>query len=147
MNEYNFPFKGAYRYVAVVLIDIFTNAVARWGEHTEGLNIDIPNKQWDTCMKHGDSVAFISWCADRMEYWQTPDFTHCFQQAPLYGEAKRPVKIISPDGKTDWTLVAWYVYKDIKSKLPFTKDILIKMDAALATSKFFSTTYAYVTST
>ena len=144
MNDFNFPFKGAYPCVAVVLIDIFTNAVERWGEHTNGLNLDTSNDEWEACIQKGDSVAFVSWCADRMEYWRTPDFTHCFPQAPLYGEPKRPVKIMSPDGKTNWTLVAWYVYKDIKSKLPFTKDILVKMDAALAESQFFCTTYAYV---
>jgi hypothetical protein len=142
----NKPFEGPYRHVAVVLVDIFTNAVARWGEHYDGLNLGNPNKQWQACMDEGDTVAFISWCADKMEYWRTPDFKKYWPQAPLYGEPKRQdFKIMSPDGKTDWTLVAWYVYKDTNSKLPFTKDILVQIEAALEDSKyFFHANYAYV---
>ena len=41
--------------------------------------------------------------------------------------------ILSPDGKTDWTFAAWHVHVDTESTLPFTEDVMQKMEAALAT--------------
>jgi len=139
--------RGAYPRVAEALIDIFANAVARWGIYTEGLLLDRPctehcNEQWQAFMDNGDSVAFISWCADKIRLWYTDEYMQYCIQAPLYG-VPEPFEftIMSPDGQTDWTLAAWHVTKHIqkeiqkknKRDLEFTQDILDRIEAGIAT--------------
>ena len=115
---------GPFPHVAEALIVLFTDAVARCGVCTAGLELDKPHTtqadtQWKAFIEHGDSIAFIS----------------CQRQAPLYGTIDQPFSfvILSPDGKTDWTLAAWHVHADTESTLPFTEDVMQKMEAALAT--------------
>lgn len=148
------PFTGPYRRVAEALLEIFVNAVARCGICKGRLQLDTPsikersNKQWRAFCEHGDSVAFISWCADKINYWHTPEYVKYVIQTPLYGTPKPvPFVIMSPDGKTDWTLAAWHIRFETKSKVSFTSTFIKDLEAALqrrknlksalATCKFF----------
>ena len=131
---------GPFPHVAEALIVLFTDAVARCGVCTAGLELDKPHTtqadtQWRTFIEHGDSIAFISWCADIIRYWNTPEYMQLQRQAPLYGTMDEPFSfvILSPDGKTDWTLAAWHIHADTESTLPFTEDVMQKMEATLAT--------------
>ncbi len=96
------------------------------------------NEQWSEFCEHTDSVAFISWCADKIAYWSSPGFAKYTIQAPLYNRmTERPSsKITSPDDRTDWTLTIWHVCHDTKCTVPFTKDILQKIEAVLARVKY-----------
>ena len=130
---------GHYPHVAEALMAIITNAVARWGADKHTLQLDRPckaksNKQWREFCEHKDSVAFISWCADKIQYWASPGFAKYTIQAPLYNKMtkQQSFKIMSPDGRTDWTLAIWHVCRDTKCTVPFTKDVLQKIEAALA---------------
>ena len=84
---------GPYPRVSEALITIFTNTVVRWGEPKEGLQLDRPcntnsNEQCRSFYQDKDSVAFISWCADKIEYWSTPDFNSPTHQCVRLGETK-----------------------------------------------------------
>jgi hypothetical protein len=130
---------GPYPRVAEALIDIFTNAVARWGKYTEGLILDRPctehsNAQWQAFMYNGDSVAFISWCADKIRYWHMDEYMQYFIQAPLYGVPESfDFAIMSPDGQTDWTLAAWHVHKEIHKET--TLRFILNIDGSPIISK------------
>jgi len=154
---------GPYPHVAEALIVIFTNAVARNGKHKSTLHLERPctahsHHQWTQFIEHGDSVALISWCADKIRYWHTRKYMknirywhtrkyvkkcHYWKtrkylklqaQAPLYGiPDSLSFKIMSPDGQTDWTLAAWHIHFETNSTLEFTEDIMDRMEAALAT--------------
>lgn len=43
-----------------------------------------------------------------------------------------PFVIMSPDGKTDWTLAAWHIRSETKSKVPFTAAFMKDLEATLA---------------
>ena len=136
------PWSGPYPRVADALVDIMANAVARYGDCTKGLQLDEPcnekisYEQWHAFSHQGDSVAFISWCADKIRSWHTPKYMRYMIQAPLYGMPK-PMDgvIMSPDGQTDWTCVAWHVRYETKSDIPFTKEFINKLEAELAESE------------
>ena len=40
------------------------------------------------------------------------------------------VRIMSPDGHTDWTLAAWWIRSELRSTLPFNTDVLQNMERA-----------------
>ena len=154
---------GPYPHVAEALIVIFTNVVARSGKYKATLQLERPcttqsQDQWTAFIEQGDSVALISWCADKIRYWhtrkymknirywqtrkymkkidysKTSKYSKLQAQSPLYGMPESlSFKIMSPDGQTDWTLAVWHVHLETKSTLEFTEGILEKMEVKLAT--------------
>jgi hypothetical protein len=74
------------------------------------LDLDEPwNKQsdvqWLAFAQHHDSVAFVSWCADKLRHWQTTEYIARQIQSTVLGDMPPlPFVITSPDGGTDWTL-------------------------------------------
>jgi hypothetical protein len=132
-------FSGPYPHVAEALVVIFSNALARCGTCTTILQLDTwcnenSEKQWQAFVDHGDSIAFVSWCADKIRYWHTLAYLSLCRQAPLYGAPEKAYSfaIMSPDGQTDWTLAAWHVHYETKSTLPFTSNVVQIMEAEMS---------------
>ena len=110
---------------------IFANAVARAGDTWATLELDDAcndhsDAQWDAFVEHRNSVAFVSWCADKLTHWRTPKFIARQVQPPVLGEMPAlPFVIVSPDGDTDWTLAAWHIHAYTNTKTltpkPFTE--------------------------
>jgi hypothetical protein len=42
-----------------------------------------------------------------------------------------PLTIMSPDGQTDWTTAVWWIHYQIDSQMPFTHDVMSRMDECL----------------
>lgn len=130
---------GPYPNVENVLFDMFIEAVARCGQFKQVLQLDTPcnknsNHQWEKFIKKRDSIAFISWCADKIRFWHAPEYMMLMRQSPLYGVPEQfSFAIMSPDHQTDWTMAAWHIHRETQSTLQFTKDIMNRMEAALAT--------------
>ena len=129
---------GPFPRCAEALIVIFANAVARCGIYTALLELDRPcnassDEQWRAFTQRADSVALITWCADKMALWATPEFMKLQLQAPLCADMPlMSFKIMSTDGLTDWTLAAWHIHRDTTSSLLFSKDVLHALEEELA---------------
>jgi hypothetical protein len=131
---------GPFPRSAEILLAIFANAVARAGEEWATLELDDAcndhsDAQWDAFVERRDSVAFVSWCADKLTHWRTPKFIARQVQAPVLGEM--PVlgfMIMSPDSSTDWTLAAWHIhaYTNAKTLTPkaFTENYMHDFECA-----------------
>ena len=129
--------KGPFPRCAEVLLTLFVNAVARTGTCVSTLDLDKDydsDAQWRAFVERGDSVALMTWCADKINYWASPKYIAKQIQAPIFGGITAPVsfKIMSPDGLTDWTLAAWHIHVATHNTLPFTADVLRLMEGGPA---------------
>ena len=127
--------KGPFPRCADVLLTLFANAVARTGRGVSTLELDEDcnehsDAQWRAFVERGDSLALMTWCADKINYWDSPKYIAKQIQTPIFGGITVSVsfKIMSPDGLTDWTLVAWHIHVETHSTLPFTSDVLQLME-------------------
>ena len=131
---------GPFPRSAETLLAIFADAVARAGEKWATLDLDEPcndlsDAQWDAVVQHRDSVAFVSWCADKLRHWRTPEYISRQVQAPVLGVMPElPFIIVSPDGCTDWTCAAWHIHAYINAKsrspTPFTERFMQDLESA-----------------
>jgi hypothetical protein len=93
-------------------------------------------RQWDETMQSGDSVAMITWCAKRFNWWSDDKYLDMVRTARAREivpdmSGRTPEKIMSPDRKTDWTTAVWWIHYQIDSQLPFTHDVLSRMEECL----------------
>jgi hypothetical protein len=131
---------GPFPRSAEMLLAIFANVVARAGNTCFLLELDEAcneqsDAQWLAFVEHQDSVAFVSWCADKLRHWKTPAYIARQAQAPVLDDMPElPFRIVSPDGHTDWTPAAWAIYVYINAKnltpKPFTESFMHEFESA-----------------
>jgi hypothetical protein len=97
-------------------------------------------EEWDQFKHSGDSVAMITWFAKRFNMWSGQRFLkmvrddHAIEVVPdMSGRLGHVIK--SPDGKTDWSTAVWWIHYQIDSTLPFTPDVLSRMEESLNESE------------
>jgi hypothetical protein len=131
---------GPFPRCAEVLLAVFADAIARAGDKWATLELDEKcndhsDAQWHAFVEHRGSVAFVSWCADKLEHWSTPEYIARQVQPPVLGVMPEfPFLIVSPDGDTDWTRAAFHIhaYVNAKSKKPkpFTERFMRDFESA-----------------
>ena len=133
---------GSFPRSTELLLAVFADAVARAGSMCVMLELDEPcnersDAQWRAFAEHHDSVAFVSWCVDKLRHWHTPAYLARQVQPPVLGDVPSlPFVITSPDGATDWTLAAFHMhaYTTAKSKSPkpFTEHFMRDIESTPA---------------
>ena len=105
-----------YRYCAETLLDIFQRAMV---DHRLSKEFEAElQSEFDVWSDGTDSVPFITWCANKINGGSLS------ASFPGIGTPPQTVKIMSPDGHTDWTLAAWWIRGEVDDTLTFTTDIL-----------------------
>ena len=105
-----------YRYCAEALVEIFNRAM---GEHRLSKEFEAELQAAFNVWSDGtDSVPFITWCANKINGGSLS------ASFPGIGSPPETVQIMSPDGHTDWTLVAWWIRTEVDNTLTFSTDIL-----------------------
>ena len=95
-------------------------------------NKDQLQRQWHKTMQSGDSVAMITWYANKFNFWSGEKYLNMVRNATAREivpdmSGRTPIKIMSPDGETDWTNGRGINDRDDKSS-----GIDIRMTDALA---------------
>jgi hypothetical protein len=130
---------GPFPRCADLLLAVFADAIARAGETWATLELDEKcndhsDVQWYAFVEDRGSVAFVSWCTDKLTYWRTPEYISRQVQPPVLGDMPEfPFLIVSPDGDTDWTLAAWHINaKTHKTQTPkpFTERFMHDFESA-----------------
>jgi hypothetical protein len=131
---------GPFPRSAEMLLAIFADAVARAGNTCFLLELDEAcneqsDAQWLAFVERQDSVAFVSWCADKLRHWKTPAYIARQAQAPVFGDMPCCSFVItSPDGHTDLTPAAWAIYVYINAKnltlKPFSEHYMQDVESA-----------------
>ena len=105
-----------YRYCAETLLDIFQRAMV---DHRLSKEFEAElQSEFDVWSDGTDSVPFITWCANKINGGSLS------ASFPGIGTPPQTVKVMSPDGHTDWTLAAWWIRGEVDDTLTFTTDIL-----------------------
>ena len=131
---------GPFPRCAEVLLAVFADAIARAGDKWATLELDEPcnahsDAQWHAFAEHRGSVAFVSWCADKLTHWSTPEYIARQVQPPVLGVMPEfPFLIVSPDGDTDWTRAAFHIHAYVNAKTlepkPFTERFMRDFESA-----------------
>jgi len=131
---------GPFPRCAEVLLAVFADAIARAGETWATLELDEKcndhsDAQWHAFVEHRGSVAFVSWCADKLEYWSTPEYIARQVQPPVLGVMPAlGFMIMSPDSYTDWTRAAFHIHAYVNAKTqtpkPFTEHFMHDFESA-----------------
>ena len=130
---------GAYTECVMVLKEMFDKKARERGYTTEFDKL--LGQEWKVKLTwSGDSVAMLTWFAkriNRIDYWATDaSITNKNAARPFLQDItdevnKLKIKIMSPDGKTDWTRAAYWIYREIGEISIFTVDIMPRMEAFL----------------
>ena len=70
-------------------------------------------------------VEFITWCAEKINGGVTLE-----RKYKDRGSRAEGVKIVSPDGRTDWTLAVWWIRGELDCGLDWTTEIVAKIERA-----------------
>jgi len=136
--------KGPFARSADVLLAVFADAAARAGDTLPELCLDdacndASTAQWRAFAEREDSVACVSWCADKLRFWGTPAFKRRRHEPPVLvaDMPVTPFAIMSPDGRTDWTIAAWHIHVRTRSPAPFDEHVLARTESppALASTR------------
>ena len=79
---------------------------------------------WHVEWRHGLRVLH-NMCVNKMN-----DGLTLSTMFPDTSDPPPAVRIMSPDGHTDWTLAAWWIRSELRSTLPFNTDVLQNMERA-----------------
>lgn len=122
--------RGAYSECVTVLKEMFDRKAKDRGYPTEF--DDILEEEWRVKFTWGgDSVAMLTWMAERIDYYCGPGASTPILRDITDEVTKFNIKIMSPDGKTDWTRVAYWIYSEIGESSSFTVDIMARMEGSL----------------
>jgi hypothetical protein len=114
----------AYRYCAETLLEIFQRAMR---DHKLSKEFEAElQEEFDVWSEGTDSVPFITWCANKINGGSLS------ASFPGIGTPPQTVKVMSPDGHTDWTLAAWWIRGEVDDTLTFNADILQTIERRLS---------------
>ena len=91
------------------------------------------SRMFDEYMQNHDSVKLLTYCATFINTWFKRSGV-CFRtknNLPEIGPSNFDVQIMSPDGKTEWTRMAWMIGEFVDYKASFTPEYLLQIEDTL----------------
>ncbi len=80
-------------------------------------------EQWSEATGTNADVEFITWCAEKIN-----GGVELARKYKDRGSRAEGVKIVSPDGQTDWTLAMWWVRGELDCGLEWTAGIVANIE-------------------
>ena len=106
---------------AAALSDIFQRG---WGNGgVSGQLKDELEAQFEKWSAGDADVEFITWCAEKIN-----GGVELARKYKDRGSRAEGVKIVSPDGRTDWTLAVWWVRGELDCGLEWTTGIVANIE-------------------